>query len=665
MISLSVITGIAPGWWIAAGALALAPIAAHLLARGRARRIEFPGQRLLEEVVVTGRRTSRPRDLAALALRALALAAAALAFSGGAWVTAGGVWTGEASRVVVVLDASASMTRVDAGRSVFERAQERAIAALEAPGVTEGGVVVARRSPNALLPEMTANLDALRNRMGGVGATLEAADLPGAIALARSLAGDSQPARIVVCTDGQGAASDGDIGRGVEVIDCSLRPWRGNRAITGLEIIEREGRSELLATLRAWGEGAGSARVLFEQEGEVFAAAEATLTDGGETSAAVPAPRGGEDAWRVYSARFESPDAAAWDDARFVVAPGRAAPSVAIVTRAPEGAARWLRAAVNPFDAPEHEPEATTPDGPGEAQVHLIAGAGGWSTPALDALASRLRSGAGAIWVIDSQPAHDSLAAFLARHAAESGLRLGEEMASSGGGLRVQAAPWLDLAGAEGVIEDARVEERSPVLEADDAQVALRFENGAPALVRTPLGRGALVTLHAPIDRDRSTLARSPALPILIDALLRALAPSPPRAASAAIGEPLLLHPAPGRSPGAGEALTDSLGRAVRVAGEDGSSLLVEPLDAPGVVMMTDDRGALGAGAAHVAMSESAPVAGAPVETASAPGVIDSEPPRSGERRMDLAPWLLLFAAGALLVESIVTSARAGSEVAS
>jgi len=665
MISLGVITGIAPGWWVAAGALALAPIAAHLLARGRARRIEFPGQRLLEEVVVTGRRASRPRDLAALALRALALAAAALAFSGVAWQSAGDAGAGVAGRVVVVLDASASMTRVDAGRSVFERARERAIAALEAPGVREGGVVVARRTASALLPEMTTKLAALRERTGGVGATLEAADLAGAIALARSLAGDAQLARIVVCTDGQGAASAGDLGRAVEVIDCSLRPWRGNRAITGLEIVERAGRDELLATLRAWGDGAGPARVLFEREGEIVGAAEATLTDGGETSASVPAPPGLNDAWSVYSARFESSDAAPWDDVRRAAAPGRASPSVAIITRSPGGAARWLRAAVNPFGTPEEEPAHTTPDAPGEAQVHIIAGAGSWSAPALDELARRLRSGAGALWVIDSKAAHESLAAFLARHAPGSGLRLGQAMAPSGGALRVQAAPWIDLAGAAGVLEEALVEERSSVIEADDARVALRFEDGAPALVRTALGRGALVTLHAPIDSAGSTLARSPALPILVDALLRALAPAPAQAANAAIGEPLVLHPASGRVARAGEALTDSLGRAVRVAGDDGSSLLVEPLDAPGVVMVTDESGALGAGAAHVEASESAPADEAPAKTAAQPRATDAPAQRAGERRTDLAPWLLLLAAGALLAESIVTSSRVSSGVAS
>ncbi|MFG0274793.1 MAG: BatA domain-containing protein, partial [Phycisphaerales bacterium] len=79
MLALGAITGLSIGWAIGAGALALAPLIVHLLARGRARRIVFPGQRFLAEVAARGRRASRPRDAAPHALRAAARASLGLA----------------------------------------------------------------------------------------------------------------------------------------------------------------------------------------------------------------------------------------------------------------------------------------------------------------------------------------------------------------------------------------------------------------------------------------------------------------------------------------------------------------------------------------------------------------------------------------------------------
>jgi len=521
---------------------------------------------------------------------------------------------------------------------------------LDDPSLEQAAVVVARRTPTPLLPTMTANLDALRARAGDVGQTLEGADLGAAVSVAQSLRQEGAPARVVVLTDRQGAAAVAGA-MGVEVIDCTLGPWTSNRAITDLRV-EREpnGRLRAVVTTEAWGEAA-PARVVVEVDGDPVGAREAS--PGGALIVDLPSDA---PAWAPVAARYETPDAAPWDDARFaVVAPDRS-PSAALVTRedpdAPRSGARMLRAALNPFADLSDEPSVARPDDLPEAGSLFIAGAGAWTDGDLDALASRLRAGAGALWVVDSFEAHDALRRLLGRHAPEDALRVGPAF-EAGVYAEVRAAGgWLGASDASAIAADAWTLGRSPVVEAPPEGVALRFDDGSPALVRTPIGRGALVTLHCPVDPDRSSLARTPALPMLVEIVRGAVTPAPPEVAAAVVGAPLRLPALSLRRPAPGATVMDSLDRPVGI-GESG--LRVDALDAPGAVLALLAGEPIGAGAAHVDSAESAPSGTSSMDSES-PG--DAEPVLMTASRTDLAPWLLLLGIALLCAEALAARGR-------
>jgi hypothetical protein len=636
MAALGAITGLSTGWAIGAGAVALAPLLVHLLARGRARRVVFAGQRFLAEVAARGRRASRPRDVATLALRIAALACIALAFAGLAWSSAQPATTTE---TVIVLDASASMTRLDAGRSVFERARQRALERLDDPALRRAGVVIARAAPVALLPQPTANLDALRARLRTVEPTLEGADLASAVALAHSLAPDGAPARIVVLTDAQGAASLADAGD-AEVVACDIHAWQENTAIVDLAI---DG-AEAVVTIERWGDASAPLRVRFEVNGAPVASIELDAPPG-RTVVAADLPTD-LPAWSVVRANLEPADSAPWDDARYTVVPAPVSIAGGIVTDASGGpSARILAAAINPFGTPDDEPALGRPGALPDAPILAITGAGAWTVDALDDLARRLRAGAGAIWVIDDAAAHDSLRAFLARHAPAETLALGEAFERAGMWTTVGAdAPWLALADGLSLLDDIETIERSPVHAAPPDAVAMRFDDGAPALVRTPIGRGALVTLHLPIDPSRSTIARTPALPIIINAAFEALAPAPARIADARTGAPLPIDTG-ARSIDSAAPLRDSLDRPVTV----GAPPVAQPLDAPGPLLVYSGEAIIGGATAHTDDAESVPAQGDTVR--SAPSL---DRAAMATVSTPLAPWLLLAAVALLLVEAFL-----------
>jgi hypothetical protein len=355
-------------------------------------------------------------------------------------------------------------------------------------------------------------------------------------------------------------------------------------------------------------------------------------------------------------------DAAAWDDARVAVVPPEPEADAVLVTRedpdAPRSGARMLRAALNPFSAKDDDPPVVDPSDLPEAGTLVVVGGGLWSDDELDALASRLRTGVGALWIVDSYEAHGALRRFVERHASQGALRLGPSFETGIYAELRAAGGWLDAGDASAIAADAWTLARSPVIEAGPEGVALRFDDGSPALVRTPIGRGALITLHCPVDPDRSSLARTPALPVLVDVVRGALTPAPPEMGGAIVGAALTL-PAPLRRPAPGATIVDSLGRPVGI-GERG--LRVDALDAPGAVLALLGGEPMGAGVAHVDAAESEPIGAALTDT-DAP--VDAESALMRASRTDLAPWLLLIGVALLCGESLAARSRRAPEAAS
>ncbi len=204
---LAAISFAAPAMLAGMGLVAL-PITAHLLTRRTRRRIVFPTVRLLTESSQSTSWLYRMRRLLFLLLRCLAVCLVALAFARPQWSeqetpTAAG---DEGAAVVLVLDASASITqRRDgvSGTNSIRALAERTLSALDA-GVDRVGVVYASARPRAALPELSDNLEAIREELGRYEPTQERANFPEAIALAAELLrAHTGQRRLVILSDMQ------------------------------------------------------------------------------------------------------------------------------------------------------------------------------------------------------------------------------------------------------------------------------------------------------------------------------------------------------------------------------------------------------------------------------------------------------------------------------
>jgi hypothetical protein len=115
---------LAPGA-LAAIALAAVPVVVHMLRRAKATRLDFPSLRFLAETPSLVRRLAAPNDLVLLAARVAAIALVVLALARPVWVGAHGAVAPEARDTILLLDASASMTRAEIADRVKALARER------------------------------------------------------------------------------------------------------------------------------------------------------------------------------------------------------------------------------------------------------------------------------------------------------------------------------------------------------------------------------------------------------------------------------------------------------------------------------------------------------------------------------------------------------------
>lgn len=120
-----------PGMLLGA-ATAVIPWAIHLLLRPRPRRVIFPALRFAHPALTAGRRASRLRELALLALRTVALGTAVLALAGANCRSSASGARGTATEVLV-LDDSLSTAYQLGERSAFDQLRRSASARLRAP----------------------------------------------------------------------------------------------------------------------------------------------------------------------------------------------------------------------------------------------------------------------------------------------------------------------------------------------------------------------------------------------------------------------------------------------------------------------------------------------------------------------------------------------------
>ncbi len=615
--------------WIVAGIVAVGlPLAAHLLSRRGGRTVIFPAVRFVMRAAAEHARRHRLRDLLLLLMRAGAVVLIALAFDRPVWVARADAraGAGEGRDVVIVLDASASMTRRERGRTLYEVGRDRAAEVLDGLDWSRdrAGVVFVGVEAEAALPRLTANRAALLERLREREVTLERGDLGAALALASALpraldVNDSadRARRIIVIGDRQrtqweGEGASAPIGASAEFWGVGPEGTTPNLGVT--DLAARPGRAlaghEIVVTARVGNFGAGGRAprvVLREAGGRALGAATPTIGPDGISTL-------------TFSVVFEEPgvrrlEAAlvdgsfTHDDVARTVVEVAAARRVALVTRAREGdmgsAAYFLEAALAPDARARYTVERMRPERlragrlDGVAAV-VVAESEALDAPAIEVLARYLGAGGGLLWVADSEASASSLLAVAREAGAAPGpayVEAGTPMEIPGGagleGLRFGGDRRGEMEALAGPLEMALratvFATVSPVRVGEGAQVRARFETGEPFMVDAPVGGGRVVSLHAALDPMRSTVVKSPVFPILVGEIVAVLVGGARDDESAHVGEPVRLD-----LTGAARAVyLDDRGEPARVVEDGGERLRValDPVDEPRFVEVRDEGG--------------------------------------------------------------------------
>lgn len=195
------------------GALAAAiPLVIHLSRSRRTKKMRFSTTRFFTDQFLRSYRMSRLKELFLLACRMALFFFLAVALARPLVLPKGqSAFLGGSRNVVLVLDNSASMSRVEDGTPIFEKARAAArdvLAGLK-PGDTATVVLAGRRDagPEVPIPQPTENLDDVRQVVSDATVAPLATDLTGAIDRAEALArgGNASSKEVYVISDLQDA----------------------------------------------------------------------------------------------------------------------------------------------------------------------------------------------------------------------------------------------------------------------------------------------------------------------------------------------------------------------------------------------------------------------------------------------------------------------------
>lgn len=201
--------------WMAWGAVAAVglPVLAHLLSKTRYREVVFPAARLVQQAVAATSRIETPRHRLLMLLRWLVLMLLVLAFMRPQWVPdakAGGD-SEQGIALVLLIDASASMQRVQDGATLYDRALREAQQLIDQLDPTRdvAAVIAVDDTPASLLPEATAQFSLLRKRLVANEPGYTHANWSAAVANAlRLLDDEARAVRVVTLSDQQGSQPD-------------------------------------------------------------------------------------------------------------------------------------------------------------------------------------------------------------------------------------------------------------------------------------------------------------------------------------------------------------------------------------------------------------------------------------------------------------------------
>lgn len=185
----------------------LIPVVLHLVNRQKAPVMPFSTLRFLQQSVQRTRRRKRLHDASLLLFRVAALALIAVALARPTMSRLHQLFGGTSSTAMaIVLDNSASMSRIDERGSRWPTAQQAVEQLLDLAGESDSAaLLVTCGPPLAQAQQLYRNQEVLRQSLGAVALSYERADLPSAIHQASRLLSESDAANkeIYVVTDMQ------------------------------------------------------------------------------------------------------------------------------------------------------------------------------------------------------------------------------------------------------------------------------------------------------------------------------------------------------------------------------------------------------------------------------------------------------------------------------
>lgn len=701
-------------WGLAGVAL---PLVAHLLSRRGSRPVSLPTARFLALAHAQRGRRLRLAQWALLALRIAIIALIALAFARPQWREGSRQQLPQGAReIVLVLDASASTARHGTGASYFSLAVRRAAQMLD--GLDTGdhaAVVVAGVSAEPILPRLSENIGALRDRLAGLEPGVGSANLADAVRLARRLPSVLNSAEtpagpsvreVILLTDGQSTHIDdlrslaGEAGASILRIESiGDASSVGNLALTAMAVSPprptRGGEFLIHANVTNHGSQPATVELRCEFEPRLSKSPLPVMVSVEPGATATATVRCRADGAGSYRVRLTLPaDALAADDTLQATVDVRRAMQVAILSIGadePRSTASYLDAALRPDDDSPYEVRTFDPSRArldavdwSRLDAVILCESGQLSLEWLGRIDHFVRGGGALWWFIDSVEAAAATDVFSSLNSGGPGLPLVvRDLAdASTNAIWSSADPTHEaLASFDGPslgsLQGVRHLRFAHLVTAPGASELIRASDGAPIVAVAAVESGRSLLFNGSIDRDASEFTRQPLFPALVHEWMSWLTGRAATMATVHPGPAAFIELQPGAAPS----------RPLRVEPEqpftsieEGGRRLVriDRVSGVGAIDVFDaDKGAWLGGAsvtidpressmdradeALIASLESTASAGQDAGHAP-PTPMNSALPVPG-RRVELWPWLALLAALAAGVESAVALAATRREV--
>ncbi len=547
-------------WLLLGIAAALLPLWMHLRGRRAVQTVAFSALAFLHRRHPERARAQRLRERALLAARMLVMAGLAFALAGPlvpGCDESSSALSDEPMALVVVLDDSLSMqATIGGGPSQFSLARQRALSLLERlPAGSRAMVVTSAKPARAILPRLESDLRSLQGDVAALNARASADDANAALALAARLLAHATEAdrRIVVLSDlqasGWSAVQAGALG-GLRVDAEPLGSAWTNTAILAADVTPAPERGahqvRLKVELGHDGPGPFTGPLVVRVGGrelrrrlEIPAGERRTV----ELPLAALAP--------VAEIELPGGDDLAGDDRRLVRLGAGSALRVALINGAPRPVPRddevyFLRRALDVSNGAELDVQTLqlaelNPEKLASYDVLWIANVAEFAPPVLAALVARIEAGTGVVVSLgdesDGAARLGWLAGLLPDHwlAKQPGGALAGVLTETLGPDADRAALELSqmLEGVDVGLGDTTVQRRigTAPLPDLDRHVAMRFADGAPALLAWTRGRGRLLVWTTSVDLDWTDAPLQPGFVPLVSLIVR-------NAAGAAMGRP-------------------------------------------------------------------------------------------------------------------------------